>query len=59
MEDHTWLTLMIIGGIVLFVAGLVVRALLSSDTPPGWLSFIARRKSEGKSTKWREWKDDE
>lgn len=59
MEDHWWLTLAIVGGIALFVIGMMIRAALSSDTPPGWLSFIAKRKAEGKSTKWREWKDED
>jgi len=49
----------IIGGIALFVIGLIIRAALSSETPPGWLSFISRRRAEGKSTKWREWKDED
>ena len=59
MEDHVWLTLGTVGGIALFVIGMMIRAALSSDTPPGWLSFLARRKAEGKSTKWKEWKDED
>ncbi len=59
MEDHVLLTLAILGGIAMFVLGIIIRAALSSDTPPGWLAFIKRRKAEGRNTQWREWKDED
>lgn len=59
MQDSSWLTWLILGAIVLIVAGILLRAALSSENPPGWLSFIARRKSQGKPTQWKHWQDDD
>lgn len=59
MQDSSWLTFAILGAVVVIVAGIMLRAALSSDNPPGWLAFIARRKSESRSTQWKEWKDDD
>jgi hypothetical protein len=59
MHDSSWLTYAILGAVVLIIAGIVLRAALSSENPPSWLAFIARRKSQGQPTTWKEWKDDE
>lgn len=59
MQDSSWLTYAILGAVVLIIAGIVLRAALSSENPPSWLAFIARRKSQGQSTTWKAWKDDE
>jgi hypothetical protein len=59
MQGSSWLTYAILGAVILVIAGIVLRAALSSENPPGWLAFIARRKSEGKPTQWKEWKDDD
>jgi hypothetical protein len=59
MQDSSWLTYAILGAVVVIVAGIVLRAALSSENPPAWLAFIARRKSEGQSTTWKKWQDDD
>jgi len=56
--DSSWIAWAILVGVALLVAGILIRAALGSETPPGWLSFIARRRQEGKPTTWREWPDD-
>jgi hypothetical protein len=53
------LAFLILGAIALFVVALVLRALLSARTPPGWREWIARRHAEGRSTRWAEWRDDD
>jgi hypothetical protein len=55
----TWLTVVILGAVALIVAGILLRALLSTDNPPAWLAFIARRRTEGRPTQWRKWDDDD
>jgi hypothetical protein len=57
--DSGWLTVAILGAVILIVAGIVLRALLAGRNPPGWLTFVARRRAEGKPTAWRTWDDDE
>jgi hypothetical protein len=57
--DNAWITVLILGAVVLIVAGIVVRALLSGENSPGWLAFIARRRAEGRPTRWRQWDDEE
>ncbi len=59
MQDSGTLTVVILGAIVILVLGIVVRAALASENPPGWVGFIARRKSAGKPTQWKEWKDED
>ena len=59
MESHDGLTFLILGGIAIIVLGIVIRAVLASENPPAWLNFLARRKAEGRPTKWKEWKDDD
>lgn len=54
-----WLTFVILGAVVLIVAGILLRALLSTENPPAWLAFIARRRADGRSTRWRQWDDDD
>ena len=56
--EHPWIAWTILVAVGLFVAGILVRAALGSSTPPGWLAFLARRRSEGRTTRWREWPDD-
>ena len=56
--DSTWIAWAILVGVALLVAGILIRAAMGSDTPPGWMSFIARRRAEGRPTTWRDWKDD-
>lgn len=56
--DQAWIAWTILVAVGLLVAGILVRAALGSSTPPGWLAFIARRRSEGRPTQWREWPDD-
>ena len=57
-EDSTWIAWAILVGVALLVAGILIRAAMGSETPPGWLPFIARRRAEGRPTTWREWPDD-
>jgi hypothetical protein len=57
--ENGWITALILGAVGLIVAGIVVRALLSGENPPGWLAFIARRRAEGRPTRWRKWDDEE
>ncbi|MEO6928874.1 MAG: hypothetical protein ABI190_06870 [Casimicrobiaceae bacterium] len=59
MHDFSWLTVGILAAVVVFIAGILLRAALASETPPGWLSFITRKKAQGQPTKWKEWKDDD
>jgi hypothetical protein len=59
MENHVVLTLVIVGGIIAVVLGIIIRAALNAENPPAWASFLARRKAEGKSTQWKEWKDED
>jgi hypothetical protein len=54
-----WLGVAILCVVVLIVAGIIIRAMLSSEQPPGWLAFIARRRAEGRPTRWRKWDDEE
>ena len=56
--EHTWIAWVVLVGVALLVAGILIRAALGSETPPGWLSFIARRRQEGRPTTWREWPED-
>jgi hypothetical protein len=56
--ENPWIAWVVLVGVALLVAGILLRAALGSETPPGWLSFIARRRQEGKPTSWREWPDD-
>lgn len=56
--ERTWIAWSILAAVVLLVAGILIRAAIGSSTPPGWLSFIARRRAEGRPTTWREWPDD-
>ena len=56
--DQPWIAWAVLVGVALLVAGILIRAALGSETPPGWLSFIARRRQEGRPTTWREWPDD-
>ena len=56
--DNPWIAWAVLVGVALLVAGILIRAALGSETPPGWLSFIARRRQDGQPTKWREWPDD-
>ena len=53
-----WIGWAILAGVVLLVAGILIRAAMGSATPPGWLSFLARRRDEGRPTTWREWPDE-
>lgn len=57
--DNVWIAVLILGAVALIVAGIVVRALLSGENSPGWLAFIARRRAEGRPTRWRKWEDEE
>jgi hypothetical protein len=59
MQDSGTLTIVILGAIALLVIGIAIRAVLSSENPPAWLGFIAKRKAQGKSTEWKQWKDDD
>ena len=56
--DNPWIAWVVLLGVALLVAGILLRAALGSETPPGWLSFIARRRQEGKPTAWRDWPED-
>jgi len=56
--DQPWIAWAVLVGVALLVAGILIRAALGSETPPGWLSFIAKRRQEGRPTTWREWPDD-
>jgi hypothetical protein len=56
--DHPWVAWAVLIGVALLVAGILIRAALGSETPPGWLSFISRRRAEGKPTTRREWPED-
>ncbi|HEY8242561.1 MAG: hypothetical protein ACHQJ7_11735 [Vicinamibacteria bacterium] len=56
--EHPWIAWAVLVGVALLVAGILIRAALGAETPPGWLSFIARRRQDGRPTKWREWSDD-
>ena len=57
--NTSWLTVVILGAVILIVAGILLRALLSTENPPAWLAFIARRRTEGRPTQWRKWDDDD
>ena len=56
--DGSWIAWALLVAVALLVAGILIRAAMGSETPPGWLSFIARRRAEGRPTTWREWPDD-
>jgi hypothetical protein len=56
--ESSWLGWALLIGVAVLVAGILIRAAAGSDTPPGWLSFIARRRAEGRPTTWREWPED-
>lgn len=56
--DHAWVAWTILVAVGLLVAGILIRAALGSATPPGWLGFLARRRAEGRPTRWRDWTDD-
>jgi len=45
--DNPWIAWAVLVGVALLVAGILIRAALGSETPPGWLSFIARRRQKG------------
>jgi len=55
----SWLTIAILGAVAILVAGIALRAMLSSENPPAWIAFIARRKAQGEPTRWKQWKDDD
>jgi hypothetical protein len=57
-SDSSWIAWTILVGVGLLVAGILIRAAIGSSTPPGWLAFLARRRDEGRPTKWRDWSDD-
>jgi hypothetical protein len=57
--NASWLTVVIVGAVILIVAAILLRALLSTANPPAWLAFIARRRAEGRPTQWRKWDDDD
>jgi hypothetical protein len=59
MQDSSSLTWIILGAIAIFIVGIIVRAVVSSENPPAWLSFVKSRKAQGKPTQWKEWKDDD
>lgn len=59
MQDSGGLTIIILGAIAIVVIGIAIRAVMSSQNPPAWLGFLAKRRAEGKTAKWKEWKDDE
>ena len=56
--EHPWFAWAMLVAVALLVAGIVIRAAIGSSTPPGWLAFLARRREEGRPTRWREWPDD-
>lgn len=56
--DSVWIAWTILAGVGLLVAGILIRAGIGSSTPPGWLAFLARRRDEGRPTRWTEWSDD-
>lgn len=56
--EHAWIAWTILVAVGLLVAGILIRAALGSATPPGWLGFLARRRAEGRPTRWRDWTDD-
>jgi hypothetical protein len=57
--ENVWIAVLILGVVVLIVGGIIVRAFLSGENSPGWLAFIARRRAEGRPTRWRKWVDEE
>ncbi|MBS0322041.1 MAG: hypothetical protein JSR18_15975 [Proteobacteria bacterium] len=59
MEQNTTLIVVILTFVAVIVLGIVLRAMLSTATPPSWLAFLARRRAEGRPTQWKEWKDDD
>lgn len=56
--DHPWVAWALLVAVALLVAGILIRAAIGSSTPPGWLAFLARRREEGRPTRWREWPDE-
>ena len=56
--EHAWIAWAVLIAVGLLVAGILIRAAMGSSTPPGWLAFLARRREEGRPTRWREWPDD-
>ncbi|MEO8485950.1 MAG: hypothetical protein ABI585_06375 [Betaproteobacteria bacterium] len=56
--DQSWIAWAVLVAVALLVAGILIRAAMGSSTPPGWLSFLARRREEGRPTRWREWPED-
>ena len=57
-NEHAWVAWVVLVAVALLVAGILIRAAIGSSTPPGWLGFIARRRDEGRPTRWREWPED-
>jgi len=55
----SWLTIVILAAVAVLIAGIVLRAMLSSENPPAWIAFISRRKAQGEPTRWKQWKDDD
>jgi len=56
--ESAWIAWALLIAVALLVAGILIRAAMGSTTPPGWLAFLARRRDEGRPTRWREWPDD-
>jgi hypothetical protein len=56
--ENTWIAWSVLVAVALLVAGILIRAAMGSSTPSGWLAFLARRREEGRPTRWREWPDD-
>ena len=56
--ESSWIAWVLLIAVALLVAGILIRAAMGSTTPPGWLAFLARRREEGRPTRWREWPDD-
>ncbi len=59
MQDNTVIVVVILSIVALLVLGIVLRAFLSAENSPSWLAFLARRKAEGRPTRWKEWKDED
>lgn len=56
--ESSWIGWALLIGVAVLVAGILIRAAAGSETPPGWMSFISRRRAEGRPTTWREWPED-
>ncbi len=59
MQNTSWLAIAILAAVAVLVAGILLRAALSSENPPGWLAFLSRRKAQGATTQWKKWDDDD